>query len=91
MWETTELHAPSLLDWTPQSFATKHLGPRRFRWPVVTSLLALILAGAAFAYWLYQEPASAAAAALGQVQTAAEALATTLDEVAPGATDWGQQ
>lgn len=83
MWETTELHAPSLLDWTPQSFATKHLGPRRFRWPVLTSLLALILAGAAFAYWLYQEPASAAAAALGQVQTEAEALATTLDEVAP--------
>jgi hypothetical protein len=83
MWETTELHAPSLLDWTPQNFGTKHLGRRRFRWPVVLALLALLLAGAAGAYWLYQEPASSAAAALGQVQTEAEALSTALDEVAP--------
>jgi len=83
MWETTELHAPSLLDWIPETFGTKHLGRRRFRWPMVLSLTALLLAGAAFAYWLYQEPASSAAAALGQVQTEAEALATALDDVAP--------
>ena len=44
MWETTELHAPSLLDWTPDAFGTKHLGRRRFRWPMVLSLVAILLA-----------------------------------------------
>ena len=83
MWETTELHAPSLLDWTPGTFGTKHLGRRRFRWPMVLSLGIILVAGAAIAYWLYQEPASSAAAALGEVQTEAEALATAIDEVAP--------
>ena len=70
MWETTELHAPSLLDWTPDAFGTKHLGRRRFRWPMVLSLVAILLAAAGFAYWLYQEPASSAAAALGDVRIA---------------------
>ena len=83
MWETTELHAPSLLDWTPGTFGTKHLGRRRFRWPMVLSLGIILVAGAAIAYWLYQEPASSAAAALGEVQTEAEALATAIDDVAP--------
>jgi hypothetical protein len=83
MWETTELHAPSLLDWTPQSFGTKHLGRRRFRWPMILSLGTLLLVGAGMAYWLYREPTSSAAAALGQVQTEADALATAIDEVAP--------
>jgi hypothetical protein len=83
MWETTELHAPSLLDWTPGSFGTKHLGRRRFRWPVVLSLVIILGTGLAFAYWLYQAPASSAAAALGEVQSEAEALATAIDEVAP--------
>jgi hypothetical protein len=83
MWETTELHAPSLLDWTPQSFGTKHLGRRRFRWLMILSLGTLLLVGAGMAYWLYLEPTSSAAAALGQVQTEADALATAIDEVAP--------
>jgi hypothetical protein len=83
LWETTELDAPSLLDWTPQSFGTKHLGRRRFRWPMILSLAALLLVGAGLAYWLYREPTSSAAAALGQVQTEAESLASAIDEVAP--------
>src|SRR5688572_4127705 len=83
MWETTELHAPSLLDWTPDAFGTKHLGRRRFRWPMVLSLVAILSAAAGFAYWLYQEPASSAAAALGDVRTQAEALAIAIDDVAP--------
>lgn len=83
LWETTELDAPSLLDWTPQSFGTKHLGRRRFRWPMVVSLVALLLIGSGLAYWLYSEPTSSATAALGQVQTEAEALAIEIDEVAP--------
>jgi hypothetical protein len=83
LWETTELDAPSLLDWTPQSFGRKHLGRRRFRWPMVVSLGALLLVGAGLAYWLYREPASSATAALGQVQSEAETLATAIDDVAP--------
>ena len=83
LWETTELDAPSLLDWTPQNFGTKHLGRRRFRWPMVASLGAMLVVGAGFAYWLYREPSSSATAAMGQVQTEAEALSTAIDEVAP--------
>ena len=83
MWDTTELHAPSLLDWTPETFGRKHLGGRRFRWPMVLSLVIILVVGAGFAYWLYQAPASSAAAALGEVQTEAEALAASIDEVAP--------
>ena len=83
LWETTELDAPSLLDWTPQSFASKHLGRRRFRWPMVASLGALLLVAAGLSYLLYREPTSSAAAALGQVQIEAAALATAIDEVAP--------
>jgi hypothetical protein len=82
MWETTELHAPSLVDWAPQGFGTMHLGRRRFRWPMLLSLVVVLLAGAIAAYWLYREPANSAAAAMGQVRSEAEALAIAIDQVA---------
>jgi hypothetical protein len=83
MWETTELHAPSLEDWTPQSFGTKHLGHRRFRWPMMLLLVTVTVSVAAAGYWLYRQPEDEAAEALGQVRSEAQALTLALDEVAP--------
>lgn len=83
MWETTELHAPSLEDWAPQSFGSKHLGGRRFRWPVVLSAIVATVAVVGVGYRLYSQPASAATEALGEVRAEAEALTVALREVAP--------
>ena len=83
MWETTELHAPSLEDWTPQEFGSKHLGGRRFRWPMLSLLIIVTLAVAGVGYWLYRQPADEAAAALGEVRSEAEALTVALEQVAP--------
>ena len=80
MWETTELHAPSLLDWTPRRL--RNQAPRPAPLPLAHGPVARGSSwrGRGFAYWLYQEPASSAAAALGDVRTEAEALATAIDE-----------
>ena len=83
IWATTELDAPSLVDWVPHAFGTKHLGRRRFRWPVVVSLVAIALIAAAAVFWLYRDQATSAATALGEVRTEAEALSVAIDEVAP--------
>jgi hypothetical protein len=83
MWETTELHAPSLEEWIPQSFGSKHLGGRRFRWPMVLLVVVVTLAVAGIGYRLYRQPADEAAAAFGAVRLEAEALNTSLRQVAP--------
>jgi hypothetical protein len=83
MWETTELHAPSLEDWSPQAFGSKHLGGRRFRWPMLVLAFIVALSAAAIGYWLYRQPADEAATALGEVRAEAEALTVALEHVAP--------
>lgn len=83
MWETTELHAPSLEDWVPQTFGSKHLGGRRFRWPMLLLAVVLTVAVAGIGYRLYSQPAAAAASAFGEVRSEAEALNASLRQVAP--------
>lgn len=83
MWETTELHAPSLEDWAPLAFGSKQLGRRRFRWPMLVFAIVTTLTVAGVGYWLYRQPAEAETAALEQVQSEAEALALSLRGVAP--------
>jgi len=83
IWESTELNAPSLLDWAPQGFADKHLERRRFRWPMLLLLIVLTAAVAGAALWLYSEPEKAASVALGQVHAEAEALSTVIADVLP--------
>jgi hypothetical protein len=83
IWDPTELYAPSLIDWAPQTASTVKLGRRNFRWPVVigVTFAALIIAG--LGYWIYQRPSSAADAAGSEVHTQALRLADALDRVVP--------
>jgi hypothetical protein len=83
MWETTELHAPSLEEWAPQAFGSKHMGGRRFRWPMLLLLITGTLAMAGVGYWLYRQPADEAATARGEVRSEAEALTVALEDVSP--------
>ncbi len=83
IWATTELHAPSLVDWQPQNVSSAKLGRRNFRWPVVLGVTFAILAVAALGYWFYQRPDSVAAAARGDVNDRALALAEALDATEP--------
>ena len=83
IWDSTELHAPSLVDWAPQGFADKHLDRRRFRWPMLVLLIGLTLSVAGGALWLYREPGNQAATALGQVRAEAAALSVTISQVLP--------
>lgn len=83
MWDSTELHAPSLIDWAPQAFSAKKLGRRDFRWPVLLVVLAGLVAVAGFGYWLLAKPGSAAGSARAQLQMQASALAGTFDQASP--------
>jgi hypothetical protein len=83
IWNSTELNAPSLVDWAPQSFADKHLERRRFRWPMIALVAVLAAAVAGAAFWLYRGSGEAAATASSQVRSEAEALSTVFGQVLP--------
>jgi hypothetical protein len=83
IWDSTELNAPSLVDWAPQAFAEKHLRARRFRWPMVALLIVLATSVAAGAWWLYREPGNSASSALDQVRFEAEEISATIGQVLP--------
>ncbi|MGA7096667.1 MAG: hypothetical protein WB245_03780 [Acidimicrobiia bacterium] len=83
MWNTTQLDAPSLLDWEPQAAMSTKLGNRNFRWPIVLLVLALAAAMVGLGYWLYRRPEAEAATALEQVRAESHALSDSLTEVAP--------
>ena len=83
MWDSTELHAPSLIDWAPQAFSAMKLGRRDFRWPVVLMVLAGLVAAAGFGYWFFAKPGTAAGSVRAQLQTQASTLAGTFDEASP--------
>ena len=83
IWDSTELHAPSLVDWAPEAFSSKTLGRRDFRWTVLVFLLLAVVTAAGFGYWVYQQPASTAASALVQVRADASALSAALQQAAP--------
>jgi hypothetical protein len=83
IWDSTELHAPSLLDWAPETIDSGKLGRRNFRWPVVLSVVVGVLAVAWFGYWIYTRPDSSAAAAMAQVEAEAGRLVEAFDEAGP--------
>ena len=89
IWDSTELHTPSLVDWAPQDFSSKTLGRRDFRWPVLLFGLVAILLVVGFGYWLYQRPASTAASAAVELQAEASALSDALQRATPLIADLG--
>lgn len=92
LWQTTELEADSMADWSPVS-VEKRLN-KRLRWPLLVMwVLILGMIGAA-AYLVYEAPTNAAANALTVVVDDAIALSETLEPLAqatasitPGAGD----
>lgn len=91
MWGTTELHAPSLVDWAPHTINADKLARRDFRWPVALAIVVAALAAAAIGYWLFTRPDGAAAAAMELVQTEAERLGEAFDLSAPLVADLGAE
>jgi len=83
IWDSTELHAPSLIDWEPQTFSTAKLGRRNFRWPVLTFVLIGSLAAAGLGYWLFTRDSSATAAAKTVIAGEASRLADAFDVATP--------
>ena len=83
IWDSTELNAPSLLDWAPDTFNPKTLAQRRFRWPIVTLVIIGFAVAAGLGYWLYRLPSDNEASALADVEAQADVLLATLDRVAP--------
>ncbi len=91
MWNTTQLHAPSLVDWEPQSTMSSKLGHRNFRWPVVLVVLAMVAGAVGLGYWVYQRPNFEEANALDQVRADAATLSESLDRITPLVADLGSE
>ncbi|HEY6628058.1 MAG TPA: hypothetical protein VI193_03655, partial [Acidimicrobiia bacterium] len=83
LWDSTELDAPSLVDWKPISPDRRHLKARRFRWSTVLLLLIVAVAAGGTAFWLYQRSSGAAAASVAAVQEQATQLSASLDGIGP--------
>ena len=81
LWDSTELHAPALVDWKPSS-TSKRLHKRNFRLTVVLGTLVVLVGAAAFAYWIYQRPVKEAAIARAAVAADATDLSVALEGVA---------
>jgi hypothetical protein len=80
LWDSTDLDAPSMLDWKPTAPDRKHLR-RRFRWSRVFLVVIIASALGAGAYWLYQRPSAVAEASVAAVADQATELSAALDNV----------
>jgi hypothetical protein len=80
LWDSTDLDAPSMLDWKPASPDRKHLR-RRFRWSRVFLVLTVATALVGTGYWLYQRSDAAAAASAAAVADQATELSAALEDV----------
>ncbi len=78
MWDTTELHADSMVDWKPDDVDNRRLN-KRVRWPMTMFLIFLFGAVAAAGYWVWQAPATGAQAALAVVREDAASLESMLE------------
>jgi len=80
LWDSTELDAPSMLDWKPAALDRKHLR-RRYRRSRILLVLITATALGSGAFWLYQRPGAAAEASVAQVADQATELSAALDGV----------
>jgi len=83
MWDSTELLAPSLIDWAPQAFSARKLGRRDFRWPMLVLVLLGVAVVAGIGYGVFARQGNAASSALAQLQTQAAALSGTFEQATP--------
>jgi hypothetical protein len=81
LWDSTELEAPSLVDWKPVSPDRRHLKARRFRWSRVMLVLILATAFGGAAFWLYQRSNGAAEASAAAVEDRATDLSAALNGI----------
>lgn len=77
MWDTTELHAESMVDWTPVTVDDKKLN-KRIRFKLVLLWVFALTALGTVGYWLYQRPAATADLAVAQVEADVAALDSDL-------------
>ena len=83
MWDSTELHAPSLVDWVPQAFSSKTLGRREFRWPALILALLAVITLTGLGLWLYQRAGGSTAVAVAEVRSEADALTQAFQVATP--------
>lgn len=83
MWDSTELHAPSLVDWAPQAFSSKTLGRREFRWPTLILAVVAVITLTGLGFWLYQRAGGTTAVAVAEVRSEADALAQAFRVATP--------
>lgn len=83
MWNTTELHYDSLVDWNPGD-VEKRLD-KGVRWPLIFIWVLILGLVGSSAYWLWQERISEASVVVQGVQEAASGLGETLDALAAAA------
>lgn len=77
MWDTTELHADSLVDWKPKDVNDRKLN-KRFRWKLAAGWVLLLGILGAAGYWLYSAPGDAADQAIQDLRINGEALENVL-------------
>ena len=82
LWDSTELDAPSLLDWSPTVRDRRRLRGRDFRWTRVVSSMLLVLVVGLGAAWLALRPAENAETSVALVSDRAAALESALTGLA---------
>ena len=82
LWDSTELDAPSLLDWSPSFRDRRRLRGRDFRWTRVLSSMLLVLVVGLGAAWLALRPAENAETSVALVSDRAAALEGALTGMA---------
>ena len=81
LWDSTELHSPTLVDWVPTSVDRKRLRGRDYRWSRVLLSMVLVTAAGLGAAWLARRPAENAAASTAMVMEQASALGSALADL----------
>lgn len=77
MWDTTELHAESMVDWAPVAVDKRKLN-KRLRFKVIAIWLLILGTLGVGGFWLWQAPSASADRAIAEVTADAESLETAL-------------
>lgn len=81
LWETTELNAPSLADWSPAPLDRRTLWSRNFRWSRVALAMAVTTLLALGVIWVTQSRGAADQASVSAVESGVSRLSSALDRL----------